>query len=139
MAIRIRDPFALTRNLWQMPSVWDMDLIDTSDQGLTMYETDEDIIVEANVAGVPQEKVEVSMEGGTLTIKGTHEETEEERNKKKIVYKQARSYQYVYSVNLPTAVKSTHAQAVIENGILKLTLPKQEEAKPKKIEISLKK
>jgi len=139
MAIRIRDPFALSRSFWQMPSVWDMDLIDSSDQGITMYETDDAIIVEANVAGVPENKVEISIEGGTWTIKASHEETEEEKQKRKIVYKQARAYQYVYSANLPTSVKSDEAKAEIENGILQLTLPKQEEAKPKKIEISVKK
>ena len=139
MAIRIRDPFALTRGLWQMPSVWDMDFIDTSEQGLTMYETDEAIIVEATVAGVPEDQVEVSIEGGTLTIRASHEEAEEEKLKRKVVYKQAKAYQYVYSVNLPTQVKSNEVKAVIENGVLKLMLPKQEEAKPKKIQISVKK
>ncbi len=138
MAIRIRDPFSINRSLWQLPSVWENDWVDQSDQELSVYETDDAVVIEAVVAGVPQDKVDISIEGGTVTIKAAHQESESEKEKKKTVYRQSKAFQYLYSTSLPTAVDANTAQAVIENGVLKLTLPKKEEAKPKKIQVSVK-
>ena len=133
MTLRRRDPF---QSFWTMPAMWDDNWLDVAqNQGLSMYETDEEVVIEANVAGVPEDKVEISIEGGTVTITARHEETKEEKEKKKVVYRQASEANYVYSVSLPTAVDQSKAMAVIENGVLKLTLPKREEVKPKRIEI----
>lgn len=136
LTLRRRDPF---RSLWTVPTMWEDEWFDmNSDQGLSMYETDEEIIVEANVAGVPEDQVEISIEGGTVSIKAHYMETDEEKSKKKVVYRQAREASYAYSISVPTPVKQDAAEASIDNGILKLILPKKEEAKPKRIEIRAK-
>jgi HSP20 family protein len=139
MAVHIRDPFAITRSLWQVPSIFESDWVDQGEQGMSVYETDDSVIVEAVVAGVPEDKIDVSIEGGTVTIKAAHQESQEDKEKKKMIYRQAKAFQYLYTTSLPTAVDANTAQAVIENGILKLILPKKEEAKPKKIQVSVKK
>jgi HSP20 family protein len=118
-----------------VPGMLDEDWLESSEQGLTVYETDNEVIVEANVAGVPEDKVDVSVEGGTVTIKAEFEETEEEKKKKKVVYRQSRQAKYLYSTSLPCPVKADKADAEVSNGILKLTLPKAEEVKPKKITV----
>lgn len=139
MAIIKLDPFAPLRFRGFWPSVFEEDeWIDTSDEGLTVYETDNDLVIKANVAGIPADKVEVSVEGGVITIKGEYQETEEEKKKKKVIYKQSRSAKYLYTANIPCPVVSDKAQAVVENGIITVTLPKAPEAKPKKIAVKAK-
>ena len=113
---------------------WSMD----SYQGLSVYETDNNVVVEANVAGVPEDKVEVSVEGGTITIKAEYQETDERKKRKKVVYKQARESRYVYTTSIPCPVNVDQAKAEVENGVLTLTLPKKSEAKPKKITVKAK-
>ena len=138
LTMRRRDPF---RTLWAMPSLSDEDWFDRSGsgQGLSLYETDESVVVEANVAGVPEDMIEISIEGGTVTIKAHYEESEESKKAKTVVYRQSSEASYAYSVSLPTPVDQSKADASVEHGILKIILPKKEEAKPKKIEIKAKK
>lgn len=139
MAIVKWDPFnpLIFKGFW--PAFADEnDWVETSSEGLSVYETDEDFVVKANVAGIPTEKVDVSVEGGVITIKGEYEETEEEKKKKKIVYRQARTAKYLYTANIPCPVEANKANAVVENGIVTVTIPKAPEAKPKKIVVKAK-
>ena len=138
MPIQKWDPMLLPRSWFQLPSLLEEEW-DTSSQGLTVYETDDEVVIEANVAGVPEEEVDISVEGGTVTIKAEHVETEEEKKKKKVVYRQARAARYLYTINLPTVVDANKAEAKLKNGILILVLPKKEEVKPKKITVKAKK
>lgn len=105
---------------------------------LTVYETDDDVIVKANVAGVPADKVDVSIEGGTVTVKAEHEESEEEKKRKKVVYREARKARYLYTTSIPCPVKADKAEAVVQDGVVTVTVPKEEMAKPKKIKAKAK-
>ncbi|MBP8591620.1 Hsp20/alpha crystallin family protein, partial [Candidatus Shapirobacteria bacterium] len=58
---------------------------------LSAYETDDAFVVKANVPGVPAEKVDISVEGGVVTVKAEHEETKEEKSKRKVVYREGRT------------------------------------------------
>jgi len=82
--------------------------------------------------------VNISIENDVLTISG---ETEEKKEVKKEDYyrKEIREGSFSRSVILPMNVKSSQAKASYEKGILKIILPKAEEAKPKKIAIKVKK
>jgi HSP20 family protein len=127
------------RSFWRWPSLWDEDdwLIDIN-QGLSVYETDDNVVVKANIAGVPADKVDVSVEGGVVTIKAEHQETEEEKKKKKAIYREAREAKYLYTTTIPCPIKADKAVAEVENGVLVLTLPKEEQAKPKKVKVKAK-
>lgn len=105
------------------------------DSGLNMYETDDTVVVEASVPGVPEDEVNVSIEGNILTISADFEETDEEKEKKKVVYKSSRRSSFRYSTNLPRMVVGSEAEAEVENGVVKVTIPKSEEEKPKRIEV----
>jgi HSP20 family protein len=54
------------------------------------------------------------------------------------VYKSTRQTSFSYSTNLPRIVDPSKAEAEVEQGVLKITIPKSEEDKPKKIEVKKK-
>jgi len=103
-----------------------------------IYQKKDEVIVETPLTGVDPEKVNISIENDVLTISG---ETEEKKEVKKEDYyrKEIREGSFSRSVILPMNVKSSQAKASYEKGILKIILPKAEEAKPKKIAVKVKK
>ena len=99
-----------------------------------MYQTDEDVIVQASVPCVKPEEVDVTITGDTLTIKG--ETKTEGEVKKENYFRKERSYgAFSRSILLPTSLQTDKAEASFENGVLTLTIPKAEESKPKQIKI----
>lgn len=118
MAITKWDPF-------RFPTSSFFEDFEPIQRGLKIRETDSDIIAEAVVAGVPANNVEVHIEDGVLTIKAELEEKE-------------RSYQYYYTAAL-SGGQWDKAEADIENGIVTVTIPKQESARPQKIKVKEKK
>lgn len=104
---------------------------------LDLFETDDDVTVRASIPGVKPEDIDISITGDVLTIKGeTSEEKEEEAGNYHMRERRYGAFQR--SLSLPTLVKADKAQAAFENGVLTLTLPKIEEAKPKTIQIKTK-
>lgn len=135
MKIVRRDPMSYVTPFGRWPSLLDDEWFEDSNN-LTVYETDDDLVVKAHISGVPAESVDVSIEGGVITIKAEHEETEEEKKKRKVVYREARRSQYLYTTNIPSPVQADKARAEVVDGVLTLTIPKAEEAKPKRIKVS---
>ncbi len=117
---------------WPMLANWP-DLSTSS--GLDIYETDNDVVVEAQVPGIKEDDVNVQIEGNVLTITAEHQETEEEKKQKKTVYKSTRQTSFSYSTSLPRMVDASKAEADVENGVVRVTIPKTEEEKPKKVEV----
>jgi HSP20 family protein len=140
MAIVRWDPWNLSpRWGFKFPSFWndDEDWFDAS-EGLAMYETNSNVVVKAAVPGVPADKVDVTIENGTLIIKAEMKENEEEKKKKKVVYKGSKQAKFFYQTSLPTSVKANKAEAEINDGMVCITIPKTDEAKPKKISVKRK-
>lgn len=132
--IRWRDPFSPHRRFWPA-FLDDEDFWPEEKEGLAVYETDNEVVVKASVAGVPADKVDVSVEGGVITIKAEHKETEEEKKKKKVIYREGREARYFYTSSLPALVSAEKAAAEIKDGVVTVTIPKKETAKPKKIKV----
>lgn len=101
---------------------------------LDMYETGDDLVVTAAVPGVRPEDIDVTVQGDVLTIKG-ETQTEKDDNQSGYHLHERRSGRFYRQVALPTSVKSDAAEAHFENGILRLRLPKAEEAKERKIQV----
>jgi HSP20 family protein len=121
-----RDPF---RNLFAWPR-WLEEFDDISSQrGLKISEDDKNIYVEAVIAGVPPELVDVWIEGGVLTIKAENKEEE----KKKGEYRSS-SYKYYYTCAL-SGGKWDKAEAAIKHGVITITVPKEEAARSRKIKV----
>jgi HSP20 family protein len=90
--------------------------------------------IEAALPGVKPEDVNISVLGDTLTITGSSRQ-DETGNEDGFSYREIRRGSFSRTVTLPSAVKADAANATFENGLLKLSIPKAEEAKPRQIEI----
>jgi HSP20 family protein len=101
-----------------------------------VYETDQDLVINAELPGVDPKDVEVRVENNTLYLKGERK-LEKETNEGNY-HRVERSYgSFSRSFTLPSSVSAENAQAEYKNGILTLKLTKREEAKPKTINIQV--
>lgn len=103
---------------------------------LDLAETEKEIHITAELPGLEQEDLELSITDGILTLKG--EKKLEQEQKDEHTYHTERSYgTFSRSVQLPAEVDTTKAQATFKNGLLKIQLSKTEpeQAKTKKISI----
>jgi HSP20 family protein len=100
-------------------------------------ETKDDFIIKAELPGVDEKDVNVSISENILTIKG--EKKKEEEVKDEHYYSCERCYgAFQRSFQLPTSVQGEKVEAAFDKGVLRVTLPKVEEAKKKEITIKLK-
>lgn len=101
-----------------------------------IYETDQDVVLKAELPGVDPKDVEIRVEDGTLYLKGQRKF--ENEVKEENYHRVERSYgSFTRSFALPSSVNSEKAKAEYKDGLLTLTLPKREEAKPKTIQINV--
>ena len=99
-----------------------------------VFETDQNVVLEAELPGLDPKDVEVRVEDGTLYLKG--ERKFENEVKEDNYHRIERSYgSFVRSFTLPSSVDADKAVADYKSGVLTLTLPKREESKPKTIKI----
>lgn len=103
---------------------------------LDIYSTEDDIIVKASVPGLKPENVEITIEGDTLTIEGEIPGHDEEDVKYLFAERFHGKVSRVLKLNIPVDVDK--AEAMFENGVLTLVLPKSEEIKPKVIKVQAK-
>jgi HSP20 family protein len=108
-----------------------------SNPAIDMYQTDNEVVVKASIPGIKAEEVQINITGDVLTLKG-EAKYEDERNDRAWHIREQRFGSFERSVALPTAVKTDKAEAVFENGILTITLPKADEVKPRTINIKAK-
>ena len=105
---------------------------------LDVFEKEDKFVVKAEIPGMKEEDIDVSVVGDMLTIKG--EKKSETEVKEEDYYCCEHSYgSFSRSIALPSTVDATKIEAAYENGILEVSLPKAPEVKPKKIAISAKK
>jgi len=103
---------------------------------LDVAETKNEIVVKAEVAGMDPKDIDISLSDGVLTIKG--EKKQEKEEKEADYHLVERSYgSFTRLVQLPQEVQRDKISASYKNGILKITLPKSEEAKKKEVKIKV--
>jgi HSP20 family protein len=103
---------------------------------LDVFENKDNLIVKAELPGMKKEDIEVSFHDGALTISGerkgqeTHEDAE--------VYRSERFVgRFQRTISLPAPVNGDQVKAQYTDGVLTITLPKTEEAKPKQINVNV--
>src|ERR1700746_2279431 len=101
---------------------------------LDLYESGDHFVAVVELPGMRKDVIDISLHDGTLTISG---ERKRESNNGEAAQ---RTERYVgtfrRSIALPTRVDPNKVTATYQDGILKVTLPKSEEAKPKQIQVS---
>ncbi len=102
---------------------------------LNISETDQEFRIEAELPGVPEDKVELSLSDDILTIRG--EKKAERTEEKESYHLMERAYgSFTRSIRLPFAVNPDDVSASCENGVLKITIPKSSaQTKSHRIEI----
>ena len=123
-----------------LPSVWRH--IPTVEMGWTpaieVFEREDKYMVKAELPGMKEEDIDISVVGDTLTIKG--ERKAESEVKEEDYYCCERSYgSFSRSIAVPSNVDAKKIEASYEDGVLEVSLPKVPEVKPKKITVSAKK
>ncbi|MCL7451467.1 MAG: Hsp20/alpha crystallin family protein [Anaerolineae bacterium] len=96
------------------------------------YATPDELVIKASVPGLAAEDVEITIEGETLTIRGT---TPAPLENVDYVIQERRHGPFSRTLTLNTPIKPEDAEAVFENGVLTLTIPKAEEVRPKVIKV----
>ena len=99
-----------------------------------MYETNEAVVVECALPGVRSEDVDIRLVGDVLTISGVVS-SDENVSEGSYIRRERRCCSFHRSVSVPVLVVADRADAVMENGVLTLTLPKAEEVRPRLIKV----
>lgn len=125
--------------LSRWPSIWDEDDFpgfSTAANNLDVYETEDEVVVRANVAGVQPDDVEVTFEKSVLYIKADKAEETEDKERK---HYSKSSWSYSYRVAVPGLIDhGKEPEAEVENGILTIKFRKSEASKPKRLQIRAK-
>ncbi|MGI8959931.1 MAG: Hsp20/alpha crystallin family protein [Bryobacteraceae bacterium] len=101
-----------------------------------IYETENELVLKADVPEVDPKNVAIQMENGTLTLKGERR-FEEQRNGRGF-HRIERGYgSFVRAFSLPDTVDPEKVKADYKNGVLTVTLPKKEVAKPKTVNVEI--
>lgn len=100
-----------------------------------LYETDDEFVLEMEMPGFNKDDIEVTVEHGILSVSGRRT-AEREEGERLTYHVRERSYdRFNRSFSLPRSVDAEHVNAEYRNGILRVTLPKLAEAKPRQIAV----
>lgn len=137
MSITSLSPVFSSLSRW--PSFWDDDfssLMTSGANNLDVYETDREVVVKANVAGVPTDKIDVTFEKGILWIKADQIIEENEPAKK---HYSRSSWNYSYKIAVPGNLDhNAEPDVLVENGAMVVTFKKIMQSEPKKLNIRTK-
>jgi HSP20 family protein len=139
-----RDPFremlqfrnTMDRMLVDAFSGSDFDWVNPWDNGLPLdiVEKDNEYIVSASLPGIKPEDLDITFTGNSLNIKGEIK-SDDVKEEGQYHLRERRYGSFARSITLPSCVNGDKTQATYEAGILKLHVPKSEEAKPKRITV----
>ena len=102
---------------------------------LDVWETDSEVVYAFDLPGIPEEKISIEVKEDTLTVSAEREKTEEVSDEG--FYRFERRFgTFARAVGLPKGVKQDQISARYENGVLEIRVPKPEDQKPRKIELS---
>lgn len=102
---------------------------------LDAYTTPEEIVIIASLPGLTPDEVDIALEGDTLTIRG---QLRPPLENVEYLFQERGFGSFSRTLTLNVPVEADKAEAVFENGVLTLTLPKAEETKPKVIKVKSK-
>jgi len=104
---------------------------------MDVVEHENDFVIRTDLPGVKKEDIDVTFENGVLTISGETKAETEEKEGGEVIRQERRYGKYLRSLRLATPIDEKRVKANYKDGVLELTLPKAEEAKPKKITVDV--
>lgn len=109
-----------------MPSTWS--------PSVDIYEDESNVVLSIELPGIEEKDIDVNVEDSTLTVKG--DRNIEKEDKKENYHRIERAYGSFYrSFTIPNYVDVDKIEAEHENGVLKITMPKKPELKPRKVKV----
>jgi HSP20 family protein len=127
-AVRYRDPFALARELFN----WEPYQRTAFSPTFEVKETEDSFVVRADLPGVKEADLDISVHNGVLSVSGTR--AAEERKEGESYYLYERQYgSFTRSFSLPETADGEKIEAKLEAGVLSLAIGKRVDAKPRKI------
>lgn len=146
MNLVLRDPFwkdfntlsnRLNRYLDTASQEGEADFLGAWSPAVDVYDKGNEVVIHAEIPGMKKEDIDVRVENNVLTIRGKKERQEEV--KEEGYFRTERAYgTFSRSFSLPTTVDVTKIGAEYRDGVLTLTVPKAEEAKPRQIDVKIK-
>jgi HSP20 family protein len=100
-----------------------------------IFETAESIVIRVEVAGIEQHALEIEVKGNSLIVQGDRRFEEAEGRNYHSVERSYGAFRRVFSI--PMTVRQDQIQAVLKNGVLEITLVKEEKAKPKRVRVEV--
>jgi HSP20 family protein len=132
-----KSPFSLLEDMEDMtwfpaiPTAWT-----STGQGLSIYEDDNSVTVEAALPGLNENDIEITFEKGSLMIRGEKKETEEDKKRR---YFRRSNKSFMYHMTVPGNIdEKSDPKAEFKDGLLKVSFSKQKQAQPKHIPIQKK-
>lgn len=127
-------------NIWdEFDRLTGITFANDSTLAVDVYEDDGHVVAKMPVPGIKPEDLDITITGDTVTVRGeSHEESEEENKKRNYYFKEVRHGSFARSFTLPAAVDASMVEAETQDGMLTLTMPKAESAKPKSITVKSK-
>ena len=144
MNLVVRDPFlkdftALTNrfnHFFDLPRESNADYLGAWNPAVDIFDKGGEVVIHAELPGIKKEDIDVRVENNVLTIRGKKERKEEA--KEEGYYRTERSYgSFSRSFSLASSVDVTKIGAEYKDGVLTLSLPKSEEAKPRQIDVKV--
>lgn len=135
----VRHPFSSFSNL--MDVVFDNFMTESTGENesyitpkIDIIEQDNKFIVETELPGIEKKDLNIEVGDDYLSIKGEKKLTEEKKEQN-YYFRETRYGKFSREIPLPNKINTTEVKAFLENGILKIELPKIEETKTRKIEL----
>ncbi len=132
----------MSRNLFndffnQFLSETDGELPQMMSVSMDVAETDQAFEIQVDLPGIDLDDIDIQIDNNTLTIRGQRNEQTEEKDEEKQYHRVERySGSFARSVVLPNSVNEDETAAEFKDGVLKIVVPKSDEAKPRKIAIN---
>lgn len=104
---------------------------------LDVIEGEDAFTVICELPGMEHKDIDITMASNVLTIKGERRNEEEKDNKGKYFKKESWSGNFQRTLSLPATVDAEKIEAKLKNGVLYISIPKKEEAKPKQISVKV--
>lgn len=128
-------------NPWHLTDLLDEDFalptipgINRLGQGLNIYETEDSLVAEVALPGIPETQVDVSIDEGIVRISASHQTKDEQKGERRY-FMSSMAQSFNYSFKLPEGIADKEPKAELENGVLTLSFEKIKKAPPKKVKV----